>query len=629
MKKIYLLVLLIVSLFVLQSCYTRKPLGKVTTPDYNQRVSVTNAQIKKKSNAVNVVFKVSVTGLGGFIGYKYIPIEVEGRSMPVMGGILGAAGGLSLSYLADAIMGRGKIKPVKNPTLWINRSGKDYNLKSYKLLSGSGQNFTIMHPSVEMNYTVRNIQDVRDFKKMFPYSNYTDAVYQRAIMYLPRNDLPELLILYPDNIHSDEAKTAYIKKSLSYNEVLAAARKYPIDGVDRICASLVTTPDDAISFLDRYPTSMFEQTAVINAFKKNEPSQQDMQKLKNSCGDLIYLTQFNHFVDDATILKNYFGGMCNLTNPSTFEQFYDFTEKYEWTNFPNKKQTILSKYWDMNDKIYTDGFDVIWYFKTILIEPQFAKYNISESDIKEVMKAKFQSEVEKNVVIVSERCIGKNTPEWENWKRSRYTAGIVQEYDQVNYIVYGEIYNGSKFNLSVALHAAGTLQETKSIKGQGGLGALAALLGITAESKNDIAGEQGVCYLPVIPAGEKEIYAVLLDFGVRLKNQGVNVLDIVKYESEIRIRETKTAVRYSEDRPSRYQLEQQEEWRAIVHSGGLPSGKLTDLVRGEEVRQNIWEMRKEKLDEERRERAIRIAKKIEREREIDRAIDRLIERLED
>jgi hypothetical protein len=627
MKKISYVLLVILSLIAavaMQSCYTKKPLGKATPPDYNQRVNVTEAQLKKKGNAINVVFKVSLTGAGGTLGYVY-PLKVDGKPMPGATAAIGAAGGLALSYVCDAIMGKGKVKPVTDPMLWIKKSKKDFKLNDYRLLSGSGQAFTIMHPSVEMNYTVKNIQDVRDFNRMFPNSSYTDKMFLKAVDYLPRNDLPELIALYPNNKYSDDAKTAYIKKSSSFGDALAAAKRYPVHNADELCASLVATTDNAISFFNQYSFSNYKKTALMNAFKRNEPTRQEMLNLKNTYGDMIYLKS-NDNIQNTDILKNYYGGMYNLINPSSFEQFYDFTERYEWISLSNKKQMILSKYWDMNDKLYEEGYEVIWNFKTILIEPLYKKYNISEFDIKEVMKLKFQYEVENNVVILSEKTLGQNTPEWENWKRSRYTAGIVQQSEKVNYIVYGEIFNDSKFDLSVILKSGGVLQETKSVKGQGWLGALGTLFGVKVQSESDVAGVVGECYFPIIFSGQREVYAVLLDFGVHMTNQGINMADIVKFASEIRLKETKTKVFYTEEKPTRYQLEKQEDLRYIVLYEGIPDGKLTDLVRGEEVRQDIWNMRKQILEDEKEKRRIERARNRAIEEGVSRGVERYLER---
>jgi hypothetical protein len=594
------------TMLVLQGCYTSKPIGSVTTPDYNKRVSVSNTGMKKKGNELNVVFAIGLVGAGGYAGYQYLPLVQKQTAtghepVRVANAAIGALSGAAISYLCDAIMGKNKTTPVVNPQQWIDRANPQY-----KFLNGNGQNFTIIHSSAEQNYAVKNIQDVRDFQKVFPNSHYTDNMFQQATGNLRRDEFPELISLYPSNKHIEAAKSAYIKNSSSFGDALAAAQKYPLQNADELCIPLITTTANAIDFSKQFPVSNYKKTAVINAFKQEDPTQTAMQNLKNAYGNIIYLTSDDLQNKGVNILSHYYVGMYNLTTPFMPAEFDKFNVDYAWLNFPNKGKTILSNYWNLNDKLYLRGKDVIWNFKSILANTQYEKYNISENDVKQVMAEKFQIEVKNNVKIVSENIIGQNNSEWENWKNSKYTAGMVSEQGKVNYILYGEIQNSSKYDLPVVIGGGAVLQEVITIKGQNDfLDAIvqigAAMSGQGTTQVKDVATVTDYYYFPVISAGEKVIYSILLDFGTQMKNSGINLFDWIKGTHELNLRETKTDVRYLTTIPSRQQLEKQNTWQRLAKDGGLPAGKLTDLMRNEEVRQDIWDIRYEDYKERMRE----------------------------
>jgi hypothetical protein len=216
MKRI-VIALTISAMFVLQSCYTSKPTGSVTAPDYNKRVSVSNAKMKKKGNGLNVVFTVGLAGAGGYAGYQYLPLVQKQTATghePVRAAnaAIGALSGAAISYLCDAIMGKNKTNPVVDPQQWIKKANPQY-----KLLDGSGQYFTLIHPSAERNYTVEAYSDVLDFKKAFPNSAYAENVVNQSITNLEYDaTFPALAEFYPQ--YKDKLEAAYLKNALEKTE---------------------------------------------------------------------------------------------------------------------------------------------------------------------------------------------------------------------------------------------------------------------------------------------------------------------------------------------------------------------------------------------------------------------------
>ena len=221
-----IIIIILIAAVAIQGCYTSKPTGKATPPDYNKRVNVSNAGMKKKGTGINVVVTVSLAGVGAFAGYEFLPLaqtQTATGKEPVkaVNAAIGGLSGAAISYLIDAAAGKNKTKPISDPMIWINKANPDY-----RLLSGTGQHFTIIHSSVERNYTVKTIQDVRDFKEMFPNSGYSENVVTQGISILPRSDLPSLLDIYPNTSQSNAVKSKYLSLSTSISQCIEAAKKY-------------------------------------------------------------------------------------------------------------------------------------------------------------------------------------------------------------------------------------------------------------------------------------------------------------------------------------------------------------------------------------------------------------------
>ena len=600
-NKISIISILTISTMLFSACYSSRPAAnKTSSPDYNKRVNVSGAHNVKRSNALNVTFQVGLIGAGTYGGYNMdlIKHQTENGREPVRAAnaAVGALAGAGLGFLFDYVAGKNTKNYNVDPQKWVWKANKEYRLldKSYS------RDFRIIHPSAEKAYTVKNIQDVRDFQTIFPNSSYTDNTFQQAIKHLDRNDLPELITLYPTNQYVEMAKVAYIKNSPSFDAALAAAQKYPLKNADELCVTLIQSTKNAVDFIKKFPATTYKKTAVINAFNAIAPTKLEMQNLNDVYGDIIYLNSTDLNSEKDIVRNHYYLGIYNLIIPASSAQFDKFNADYSWLTYTNKSRDLLSTFWNMNERLYSQGKDVIYNFKSILANPLYANYKITEAEVKQFMTDKFKEEVSKNVKILNENVIGQNNPEWENWKNSPYTAGMVHEEGKVNYILYGEIRNYSKYDLPVVLGGGAILQQVMSIKGQG-LGSLltglAALTGQSTTQARDVAIAQDYYYFPVIPAGEKVIYSLLLDFGTQIKNTGVNIFDMLKGSNELVLRDTKVEIRYNTEQPSRAQLEKQNGWQRLAKDGGLPAGKLTDFMRGEEVRQDIWTVRYEDYKE--------------------------------
>jgi hypothetical protein len=596
MKKI-VITLMVCALIAIQSCYTSKPTGYAGSPDYNKRVEVINAGMKKKGNGMNVVFTVSLAGAGGFAGYQYLPLVQKQtatgqESVRAANAAVGALSGVALAYLCNAIAGKNKVTPVVDPQQWIKKANPQY-----RLLSGANRNFTVIHSSVERNFAVKNLQDVRDFKKMFPQSHYKNDMLLSGIANLRREYLPELIALYPAEEATEQVKIKYITSSSTFSEAVEAIQRYSNVDYDSesYLLTLIRNVDHSVKFLELYPNTNYRKTAILYAFTSSSQSKKDWDRLYNIYKKDIFLNA-GDFADNISdnIKENYYHAMYALHEVNTLYKFNRFNAKYIWLKYPDKKKYILSTYWDMVDETYSSGMTVIDEFKNILIQPIYADLKITETDIKDVMTTKLNEEVSNKVFIQSRHALGSHNKEWEEWKQSDYTAGLVSDYGSIQYILYGEVENTSKFDVPVEITGAGVLAKTVRLDGQGKMmqNAVAFLkfLGAQTEQTETIAGTTESCLYPAIPSGGKILYAVLLDFGEGIRKSGINVLDAMKVSSELSLKQHHVGIKFSSTIPSQTRMQKQNEWLQFAHNG-LPSSTLVDCFRNEEVRQELWDVK--------------------------------------
>ena len=302
----------------LQSCYTNRPIASnVTAPDYNKRVNVAGAGYRKKGNAINVVFNVGMIGAGAYGGYNInlVQQQTENGKEPVKvaNAAIGALAGASVAYLIDQIAGKNKVLPLKSPDDWIRKANKEY-----RFLAGSGPNFTIIHPSAERNYMVRNMQDVIHFKDAFPNSNYTDNIARQVFEASNLSNIAQFSTLYPQ--YSAQSQARYLSLSLSNSNTFAAFK----------------------ANIDRFPESLDGVNLKIN-YQNEEEIKTLFAQLNSRAEDIgtVKLRKFkNEILDDLLVIhsiidKEYEDAEYGkITNSASYTDLLKFTSK-----FPNSTYT--------------------------------------------------------------------------------------------------------------------------------------------------------------------------------------------------------------------------------------------------------------------------------------------------
>jgi hypothetical protein len=212
-NKISIISILAVATVLLSGCYTnRAAADRTSVADYNKRINIAGAHTVKRGNALNVTFQIGLIGAGAYGGYNMnlIQRQTENGREPVRAAnaAVGAVAGAGLALLFDHIAGKNKNNYNIDPQKWIWKANNEYLLldKSY------GSYFTIIHPSAEQNYSVLNLQDVKDFNKAFPQSQYTESIIDKALLKFSYADIVSLYEIYPQ--YGEKIKERYLQQAL-------------------------------------------------------------------------------------------------------------------------------------------------------------------------------------------------------------------------------------------------------------------------------------------------------------------------------------------------------------------------------------------------------------------------------
>jgi hypothetical protein len=283
---------LIVMAAMTSGCVSYKPLGSKSTPDYNGRVKVNNAQFEKKANAGGWIFSVGLIGAGGYFGSQSSIVKIKNKDgvnevSKAGGAVVGALGGVLVSTLFNSIAGYGKTVEVKDPMQWIRKSQK-----GFIYLHGGNSQFTMINPRAEENYKVANLQDVRDFKTAFPRSTKHEDVVAKAIPVLTRAEMLGLLDVYPATRHGQQIKAAYLENSASVKACIEAGQKFPelAGDAETKALGLIKNMADAEAFTATYSKEKHENEIVKKLLQNGEsnyaaiirmfPNHQETQPLK-------------------------------------------------------------------------------------------------------------------------------------------------------------------------------------------------------------------------------------------------------------------------------------------------------------------------------------------------------------
>ena len=609
MRKVFSHIILGLVVAVLaSSCVTLQPTAShISNADYNQRVEVNNPKFKKKHSVLGFTFDIGMPIAGAAAGYMLDPFAYQSSSgqknLPAAGAVLGAVVGTGLTYANHAISKYGSSTPAWSPRSWVYKA-YGYN---YAVLESSRDYIRIINKNAERNYTVKNLSDVKDFALAFPNSLYSEEIVSQSLKSLNRNDLPEVLQLYPMTVHAQELKDRYINESPTYKDLASALAMYPkpASEVEDLFVNLVRTPLDAVDFHQRYPSSQNDKKVILNAFR-TEPKPDDVRSMASAYGSAFYLKQADFSKVNDNVKKNYYIGLRDMTNYSNMNQLDSFNEKYSWLTFEDKKQEIISKVWLLADQLYPKGKDVIAQAGKVVGKSYALAVGLDGVYYRDYVNNVLKQQFDK-VKVLSTQTISSTSKDFEKWKRATYTAGVVKTEGKLQYLVYGKVKNESKYDFPVSMRAFSKVVQVQKIENEniGGLvlNALGALAGVAPQHSETLGVLSSRDYIiPCAISGETIPYAILIEFEDKAVNgysAGMNFMDLVKVSSQIQLQDVNVKVEMCEKDATDQQLKEQEEWLKLAING-LPDAKLIDWWRNKKYKQETWDAEWERINRESR-----------------------------
>jgi len=338
-----------ISAISLTSCYTLRPDSTmVESPDYNQRVSVTNPHYTKVITPVGYgVMGLSLIG-GVALGYQSSIVTKQNGNQRVdiqpLNAIIGGVFALGIDMIASHKAKVNQDFQITSFDAWL----KDAN-KNYVNISNSKYKFDAFYTPAARNYTVKNIQDVRDFKAAVPNSNYENKVIKDAIDLFEDEELISLIDLCGDNPQIIHAKEKYISHSKTIDNIMAASKKYPDAKVDleTLCFAKVINTGTALNFNKYFPNSdRLEE--VFNIGLKGLPYGETanyIQSFPFIRKELLDKEKEKYILSSGTIEQ-----LVNASN--TFPEIKLDIEKLAFAKVNDNKSAIsFNKYFDSSDKL--------------------------------------------------------------------------------------------------------------------------------------------------------------------------------------------------------------------------------------------------------------------------------------
>lgn len=596
MRKYNIQIIVVILFMFTTGCVTYKAdSGSISTPDYNQRIVVSEPHYDKVLTPIGVTSIVASTIAGGYCGYKTDIIKynsgVEQKTSKIGNTVLGAAIGFGTSYAVNKLLGWGNTKDVNIATDWIKKANRNY-----LLINSTSNSMTIIPKNADYGYQIKSLADANQFKSVFNNSIYEDDVFKIGVSNLARYELPSLINLFPNTTSLLLAKDKYIVRSQNYSDIVNAVKMYPEskNNYETNFLNLIATCDDAVDFKNRYSNSSFLKKGYLYAFKTDNQSKSKILSLNNlfNNGESIGLNDLQE--EDFNIQRNFVNSKYLLDNHNNPEYLVEIYKSYSQLKYNNKNTDFLRYYLNKLDNNLEDGNEVIWRLRALVNKNYYPSLSISNYDIETVISTKLKDEVEKNIQIISSNSNGSRNEQWEDWKRnSNYTAGIVGDDDAV-YILYGDIKNNSKYNLPVEINGSGKLVSTVRIQGNGSISnaIIGFLNSLSGGALNNIStidhGTQTSSFcIPSFPSKSIGAYAIRLDFKGAWIRKGVNLFDAVKGTVEPNLTSQTISTKYLNYTPNDQILQKQKE-NLLFSNNGIPSTKLTDMWNGGEVNDAEW-----------------------------------------
>lgn len=591
-------------------CVSFKPdSDSITSPDYNERKTISGAYYKGKLTPVGYGAVAASTLAGAFAGYKIDMISYyngESKHQVKAADIaIGSLVGFTASMLINASLGNKKIKPCTDPKEWLTKANKEY-----VYLANSENTIDVMHRSVESKYTVGNIKDIIDFKLAFPQSSYSDVVVQQSIKSsgISREDYPTIIDLFPTNRYTVDVKKQYIIKSNDLNTMVSAEKKYPNTGLDvePHAALVVASCKDARLYQSIFKSGKFNKYVLLKGM--NNCTEIEARDLPN-----IFPKDFKLNKEDMVSLKadnndraNYQEAIFIWLNVDKIATLDAMFKKYDWLQFENKPKYVAQKYWNLANSNYKYGEDVLRTVRGLATLSEYKYLGVKDVIVNQCITDGLQKELLANVKLSETTIIASYSKEYEAWsKNNTYSAGLVSSTGDLKYLVYGKVQNNSKYNFPMKINVTSDLMRVRKVEGTGFWTNIAiGLSGQGGSSSTKVGSNSNFFQIPSLSPNSSSVYAVMLDYGKGQIASGTNFGDLFKFKEETQLGNTIITKEYDNSPIAQSTIQRQLSWQNIAKSG-MPDVPLVDLYRKTEINNDSWVQKYDDIQREAKEAAKR------------------------
>jgi len=581
------------SLFLCYSCtVTRPDAGMVSTPDYNSRVEVTDAHYDHVLTPYGVGTIVAGTVAGAYMGYQssmFTHYSGKDKQVTNIGGmIIGSALGYYVTKYINYAFGWRTVTYPASPQEWIDRTNKEFLLTRQT----DNSNFVLTHVSTENKFVAKNIQDARDFKKVFPISSFTNNVVGQTVINggFRRKDYIELMQLFPNNPYLLDMKKNYVNLSSNVTELFSAIDNYPETklNVEKKAAGLVNNYSDATLFHIRYTKSYYNNQVIINTLDNS--SESEVYNLYSVFKNDFYLSSndFKSYTSSDLGRKKYSNALFRIKSPRNIYDIEGFYHEYDWLQYSDKPSEIISNYWDFANSSYSDGNLVLNTLNNLASDNTYAKWNITKSNVNSFVASKLENIIKTQISYKLSGLISPKTKGWSDWvNNNNMTAGWVK-ISNLSYLISGTVVNNSKFDLPLKLTLSAEVYKTNKVEGLAGFAA-DILLG-TNQSTHFLYNYNENYYVPSLKNNQTHTFAVVFDVG---NKSGYNLADWGKLTTEIEVKNVLVKnIQYSDENINQSIQNKQNSWLNIAKNG-IPDAKLIDRWRNEEYQDDVWKKKHE------------------------------------
>jgi hypothetical protein len=601
---------IIYTLFILGfwGCTTLKPdSSQVSRYDINKRVEIENPRYYNQLNIVGYGSIVATTAAGAYAGYQTKAIRynsgTEQKTLDVGNALIGAAVGFTVSYYANRLLGWGATPKATNAEDWLKKANNNYAL----LNRGQGNSIRAIHKSIETSFTLENLHDAQDFARAFPNSPHTDRIIDQALSSdkLPRSDYSNMAQIFAKNANATKLKKEYISRSTTVTEIFEGVAKYPNTGlpVEQMATDLVVNYRDVELFFSKFPNSKYGKQALMNGLQGCTENEVLTLYKKMRQYFQISPNEFNQLKLTSEAKAGYFNAQFVIYPPKNVTEVHNKVREYGWIDYPQRPMNILSQVWKVGYTTISNGDDLVASIWNLSKNSNYKYYKLTPQITSQFIVHKLEEEIQKNVSIVSTKALEPQNPEWENWKASTYTAGVVTTKGVGKYLIYGEIQNKSRFSLPIKIATTATLLSIAEVD-MGVIGTIADVLekGLDffrqsagprppTKSVRSVGNAEDFYIVPDFKPSEKAIYVTMLDFGTGVTNTGIDASSIiggVKGKTELKLANVNQNIGFISQPMSSSQLLKQKQAQEFVKNG-LPQATVHDFIRnGKEVKEAEW-----------------------------------------